>query len=43
MDDQRVEDVSFQALRGLAKSMFQRRPMVQVHVLRVDALSVTGE
>ena len=43
MDDQRVMDVCGQALRGLAKSMFKRRPMVQVHVLRVDALSVTGE
>ena len=43
MDDQRVTDVTSQALRGLAKAMFKRRPMVQVHVLRVDALSVTGE
>ena len=42
-DDQRVEDVCTQALRGLARTMFKRRPMVQVHVLRVDALSVTGE
>ena len=43
LDDQRVTEVCAQALRGLAKSMFKRRPMVQVHVLRVDALSVTGE
>ena len=42
-DDGRVHEVAAQALRRLAKSMFQRRPMVQVHVLRVDALAISGE
>lgn len=42
-DDGRVHEVASQALRRLAKSMFQRRPIVQVHVLRVDALAISGE
>ncbi|MCE2516815.1 MAG: ribonuclease J [Alphaproteobacteria bacterium] len=42
-DDHRVTEVVSQALRGLAKSMFQRRPMAQVHVVRVDALAISGE
>ena len=43
MIDDRVEEAVARQLRGLAKSMFQRRPMVQVHVLRVDALAISGE
>jgi len=43
-DDDTVSDRVSQVLRGLAKSMFQRRPAVQVHVMRVDAPGVlTGE
>lgn len=42
-DDNRVTEVVSQAMRGLAKSMFKRRPLVQVHVMRVDALSISGE
>ena len=43
MDDSRVQDAVGREVRGLAKSMFQRRPMVQVHILRVDALAISGE
>jgi ribonuclease J len=43
MDDQRLEAAVARELRGLAKSMFGRRPMVQVHILRVDALAISGE
>lgn len=42
LDDQKLEAAVSQAARGLAKSMFQRRPLVQVHILRVDALAVVG-
>ena len=41
-DDDRVIDIASQAARGLAKAMFQRRPLVQVHVLRVDAFAAAG-
>ena len=41
-DDERVMDQASQAARGLAKAMFQRRPLVQVHVLRVDAFAAAG-
>ncbi len=41
MDDKRVIDTASQALRGLAKSMFGRRPLVQVHVMRLDALAIS--
>jgi len=40
LDDDVVTDRVSQALRGLAKAMFQRRPAVQVHVMRVDAPGV---
>ena len=41
-DDDRVIDIASQAARGLAKAMFQRRPLIQVHVLRVDAFAAAG-
>jgi len=40
LDDAAVTNSVSQALRGLAKTMFQRRPAVQVHVMRVDAIGV---
>jgi ribonuclease J len=43
MDDRQVEEAVIRVLRGLAKSMFQCRPMVQVHILRLDALAISGE
>ena len=41
-DDARIDDTVRHAARGLAKAMFQRRPLVQVHILRVDALAAAG-
>jgi ribonuclease J len=43
LDDDRLKATITQAARGLAKTMFQRRPLIQVHILRVDALAVAGE
>ena len=40
-NDDRVTEVVGQCLRGLAKSMFGRRPIVQVHIVRVDALAAS--
>jgi len=37
-DDRKVEDMVAKALRGLAKSMAGRKPVIQVHILRVAAL-----
>ena len=43
MDDKRLEEAVVRSTRSLAKSMFQRRPMVHVHILRVDAVAISGE
>jgi ribonuclease J len=43
MDDHQVEKAVIRELRGLAKSMFQCRPLIQIHVLRVDSLAISGE
>jgi ribonuclease J len=37
-DDRKVEDMVAKALRGLAKMMADRRPVIQVHIMRVAAL-----
>ncbi len=38
-DDKSIKEIAERTLRSMAKSMFGHRPMVQVHILRVDALS----
>ncbi len=38
LDDELVRAAAVRPLRKLAKSMFDRRPVVEVHVMRVDAL-----
>ena len=38
-DDDRVEKAIGGSLRRLARAMFDRRPLVQVHIMRVDALA----
>ena len=40
-NDDRVTEVVGQCLRGLAKSMFAPWPIVQVHLVRVDALAAS--
>jgi mRNA degradation ribonuclease J1/J2 len=37
-DDRKVEDMVAKALRSLSKTMADRRPVIQVHILRVAAL-----
>jgi ribonuclease J len=37
-DDRKIEDMVAKALRGLAKMMADRRPVIQVHIMRVSAL-----
>jgi ribonuclease J len=37
-DDRKIEDMVAKALRGLAKIMADRRPVIQVHIMRVSAL-----
>ena len=39
LDDARLEQAVSGPVRSLARAMFDRRPLLQVHILRVDALA----
>ena len=41
-DDWQVEEISGQALRRVARSMFGLRPITHIHIMRLDAEDLQG-
>ena len=41
-NDSQVEEIAGQALRRVARSMFGLRPVVHIHIMRLDAEGLQG-